>query len=118
MSRKLAGVEKRWWWRRDGGSGWWQLERENCEVFSGELGAFSDESKGGRRLKGVWVMVSEPWIAWTVAGGGRTEGSSAGEEEEEDGVRPQNLVSFPFKIKALKSPIIFLLGLNLKLKLN
>ena len=33
MSRKLAGVEKRWWWRRDGGSGWWQLERESDDLF-------------------------------------------------------------------------------------
>ena len=112
MLRKLAGVEKRWWWRRDGGLGWWQLERENGEVFSGELGAFSDESKGGRRLKGVWVMVSEPWIAWTVAGGGRTEGSSAGEEEEEeDGVRRESGAPkfglFPIQNKSPKVPNYF-----------
>ena len=59
-----------------------------------------------------------------VAGNGRTEGGNAGEEEEEDGVRresrgPQkNLVSFSFsKIKALSSKL-FLIGFNLKLKLN
>ena len=34
--------------------------------------AFSDESKGGRRLKEVWVTFSVHWMAWTVAGGGRT----------------------------------------------
>ena len=34
--------------------------------------AFFDESKGGRRLKEVWVTFSVPWMAWTVAGGGRT----------------------------------------------
>ena len=97
--------------------GGWQLERENGEVFSGELGAFSDESKADRRLKGVWVMVSEPWIAWTVAGGGRTEGSNAGEEEEEeeeeeeDGVRRESGAPkfglFPIQNKSPKVPNYF-----------
>ena len=45
--------------------------------------AFSDESKGGRRLKEVWVTFSVPWMAWTVAGNARTEGDGAGEEEGE-----------------------------------
>ena len=77
------------------------------EMFSGELGAFSDKSKGGRRLKEVWVTGSEPWMAWMVAGDGRTVDSSAGEGEGDGGVRresgpPKDLVFFPFpKIKAL-----------------
>ena len=45
--------------------------------------AFSDESKGGRRLKEVRVTFSVPWMAWTVAGNGRTKGGGAGEEEGE-----------------------------------
>ena len=50
---------------------------------------------------------SEPWMAWMVAGDGRTVDSSAGEGEGDGGVRresgpPKNLVFFPFpKIKAL-----------------
>ena len=60
-----------------------------------------------------------------AAENGRTEGGDAGGEEEEDGVRresrgPQkkNLVSFSFsKLKALSSKL-FLIGFNLKLKLN
>ena len=31
----------------------------------------------------MWVTFSVPWMAWTVAGNGRTEGGGAGEEEGE-----------------------------------
>ena len=55
MSRKLAGVEKRWWWLRDGGSGWWQLERESDDLFPRvfrRMAAVSGEMEVSRALLG------------------------------------------------------------------
>ena len=71
--------------------------------------AFSDESKGGRRLKEVWVAFSMPWMAWTVAGGGRTAlaGVVARVERRERGERAWSVVCHKCKL-LFNTPLILI----------